>query len=567
MVLRCQTSGSGQPNGSDSREDFTERPNLDHVSTLLGRVELGTATKSIEWPFCIVLDSSRRRGALNDPADRVPIPWAWKMTLRPESRHSAEDREVPVVFVDLDGTLIRTDLLWEGLRLLLKTQRRALFLEAPLWLLRGKAAFKAELAQRAFPDPAELPYRQEVLEYLSAKKAEGHRLVLASASPSSWVHRVAEQTALFDHVLASSPEENLSGERKLSAIRDLIEEAPFEYIGNSRHDVPIWSKADLATGVAPTRTARRGLAPHPQSQILEIEEPSIWEKYALAFRPHQWVKNALLFVPLTLAHQLDDASKLLSTFSLFLAFCAVASAGYIVNDLMDIEDDRRHPTKSKRPLAMGTLSIPNALGAFVALLIFAALASYWLLPPAAASMTAGYFFLTLLYSLYLKEQLVADVFVLAGLYTYRVLAGGVAAEVEVSPWLLAFSTFFFFSLALIKRYTELLTCSEVDQPQDPSRRAYRYDDLPLVGSMGVAASTIAVLVLCLFVSSESVSLLYARPLILWLIPPIMYYWITRMWMLAHRGQVDADPVLFAVKDPTSLITGILLALVVWSAAA
>ena len=474
---------------------------------------------------------------------------------------------MPVVFVDLDGTLIRTDLLWEGLRLLLKSRKRALFLEAPRWLLRGKAAFKAELAQRVFPDPAALPYRHEVLEYLSAKKADGHQLILASASPAPWVHRVAEQTELFDRVLASSPEENLSGVRKLSAIRDLIEEAPFEYIGNSGHDVPIWSEADRATGVAPTRTARRGLAPHPQSQILEIQEPSRWRQYVRAFRPHQWVKNALLFVPLTLAHQLDNPSRLLSTFSLLLAFCAVASAGYVLNDLMDVEDDRRHPTKCKRPLAMGTLSIPAAVGAVVTLLIFAGLTSYWLLPPAAAGLTAGYFFLTVLYSFYLKEQLIADVFVLAGLYTYRVLAGGVAGGVAVSPWLLAFSTFFFVSLALIKRYTELLTSHQSATAQVSSRRAYRSDDLPLVEAMGIAAATIAILVLCLFVSSESVSLLYARPLILWLIPPIMYYWITRMWMLAHRGQVDADPVLFAVKDPTSLITGILLALVVWSAAA
>ena len=476
------------------------------------------------------------------------------------------DSPLPAVVVDLDGTLIQSDLLWEGLPLLLKRRPADFFLSAPLWLLRGKAGFKAQVADRVIPDVKTLPYRAEVLKYLSRAKNRGQTIVLASASPEQWVQPISDHLKLFDDTLASSDVINLAGGEKLKAIAELLNQEPFEYLGNSKADLPIWERATRATSVAASGSALRGLASNPAHRPLKLPSSSPTKSILRALRPHQWIKNALLFVPLSLAHQLADLSRLLPTLGIFVAFCAVASAGYILNDLMDVEDDRQHPTKCKRPIASGQLSIPAAISCFFVLLACAATISGALLSPAAGAMVSGYFFLTASYSFYFKEQLIADVFILAGLYTYRVLAGGVASEIEVSPWLLAFSTFFFVSLALVKRYTELLAQSYSDR-RPTSRRAYEVGDLPLVESMGIASATIAILVLCLFVSSDRVTLNYAHPLWLWLIPPLMYYWITRIWMLAHRGEVDADPVLFAAKDWMSIATGLILGVIVWSAAA
>ena len=484
------------------------------------------------------------------------------MTVVSEGR----DSPLPVVVVDLDGTLIQGDLLWESLWLLLKRFPKDFFLFAPLWLLQGKASFKNQLARRVVPKAENLAYRPEVLEYLAAAKARGQRIVLASASPHEWVQPVADHLHFFDETLSSTESINLAGAEKLKAVEALLGQAPFTYLGNSKADLPIWDKAHCATSVSPSRSALRGLAAHAQHQPLPVAAASPIKTALKAVRPHQWIKNALLFVPISLAHQLADVSRLLPTLAIFIAFCAVASAGYILNDLMDVEDDRQHPTKRKRPIASGQLAMPTAVLYLVALLASAAALSTLALSPAARAMVAGYFLLTVTYSFYFKEQLIADVFILAGLYTYRVLAGGVASGVEVSPWLLAFSTFFFVSLALVKRYTELLSQSKSDS-RTTSRRAYAVGDLPLIETMGVASATIAILVLCLFVSSESVTLHYARPLWLWMIPPLMYYWITRIWMIAHRGELDADPVLFAAKDRMSLATGVILAAIVWSAAA
>ena len=480
----------------------------------------------------------------------------------------SEDRDLPlpVVVVDLDGTLIRGDLLWESLWLLLKRFPKDFFFFLPLWLLRGKANFKHQLALRVSPNAENLAYRPEVIEYLSAAKARGQRIILASASPQEWVRPVAEHLDLFDETLASTESTNLSGAEKLRAVDHLLGSAPFTYLANSKADLPIWERAHCAMSVAPSRSALRGLADHTQHEPLPVAPVSAVKTGLRAVRPHQWIKNALLFVPIALGHQLADLSRLLPTLAIFIAFCAVASAGYILNDLMDVEDDRQHPTKQKRPIASGQLAMPTAVLYFFGLLAAAAAVSTLALSPAARAMVAGYFLLTVTYSFYFKEQLIADVFILAGLYTYRVLAGGVASDVDVSPWLLAFSTFFFVSLALVKRYTELLSQSQTDS-RTTSRRAYTVGDLPLVEAMWIASATIAILVLCLFVSSDSVTLHYDRPLWLWMIPPLMYYWITRIWMIAHRGELDADPVLFAAKDRMSLATGVILAAIIWSAAA
>jgi 4-hydroxybenzoate polyprenyltransferase len=279
-----------------------------------------------------------------------------------------------------------------------------------------------------------------------------------------------------------------------------------------------------------------------------------------ALRPHQWVKNSLIFAPLLLAHDIADPGRLVATVLGFVSFCALASAAYLVNDILDLEADRLHPRKRNRPFAAGTLQIRTGVVMAVALAVGGLAVSIALVSPLFTVMLGLYLVLTLLYSVYLKERLFLDVLLLAALYTQRVLAGGVAAEVPISPWLLAFSVFFFLSLAFVKRYVELLGAQR-DEESALARRAYRVEDLGLVETMGVASGYLSVLVLGLYVSSEDVTRLYSAPTLLWLITPIMLYWISRIWFLARRGSLHDDPVLFAAMDLQSYVCGALVVLV------
>lgn len=466
--------------------------------------------------------------------------------------------------MDLDGTLIRSDLLWECLCIFARSHPVRFFAEAPFWLLGGKAAFKARLAERVVPDASHLPYRPEVLDYLTRERAGGREIVLASASDEAWVRPVADHIGLFDDILASDGTTNLSGRAKLDAIQRRVGSNDFEYIGNSSADLPIWEQSEICTLVAPTRGARRGAAASGRPHETIVPPDSFWRPVLRVLRPHQWAKNALLFAPLLLAHQLSDRSRVLDTIIAFLCFCAVASAGYVINDLVDIEADRRHPSKHRRPLASGSLSISVAVALAALLLLGGVGASLLLLPGLSTLMLGGYLALTFSYSLYFKQQLFLDVVLLAGLYTHRVLAGGVAADVRVSPWLLAFSGFFFLSLALVKRYVELLDARDSERTAI-SRRAYQVDDLNMVETMGLSCAYISVLVLCLFVSSDDVTRLYRSPDLLWLMCPVMLYWISRIWLLARRGELNEDPVLFATSDKASYLAGALVLAVVMAA--
>jgi 4-hydroxybenzoate polyprenyltransferase len=459
--------------------------------------------------------------------------------------------------VDLDGTLIRSDLLWESLAQLARERPGDAFLRAPIWLMHGKAAFKAKLAERVMPDPLSLPYRPQVLAYMEDARAEGRRLILASASNGALTERVARHLGVFDDVIASDAEHNVSGEQKLAAIRASIGETPFEYLGNSSVDLPVWAGADRVTLVAPTAGARRAVAATGRPHDTLVPPDPLIGPLIRAMRPHQWAKNALLFAPLLLAHEITNVARLLDVVITFVCFCAVASAGYLLNDLLDIEADRRHRSKGRRPIASGSLSIPKAVCAMGLLLAAAFGSSMLLLSPACSLMLAAYLGLTLSYSFYFKQRLLLDVLVLAGLYTHRVLTGGVAAGVTVSPWLLAFSTFFFLSLALVKRYVELLEAQGQDK-QAIWRRAYQVVDLSIVETMGLSSAYISVLVLCLFVSGEDVSQLYQTPELLWLMCPVMLYWISRIWLLARRGDLHEDPVLFATTDWSSYVSGALI---------
>lgn len=478
------------------------------------------------------------------------------ISLEPESELQASSSPV---YVDLDGTLLSTDMLWETMWFLLCRAPLDAF-RFPLWLGQGKAGFKAEIASRVTFDASLLPYRSEVLDYLNAEKSKGRRLVLATASHELVAQPIAEHLGIFDAVLASTSETNLSGSTKLDAIREDCAGAPFEYLGNDSADIPIWQEASVATLVQPSRGATSAVAGLGcKVKELEVERPGAGPAIK-ALRSYQWVKNALLWIPILLAHEFANVGKVTSVAIAFACFCAIASATYMLNDLLDIESDRRHERKRKRPFAAGTLPIPTGVMMLSLLLLSGFGVSFIALPLVATGMLAIYTVLTISYSFYLKEKLFIDVLMLAGLFTHRVLSGAVAADVRLSPWLLAFSLFFFLSLALLKRYAELLA-TEGAGGESNSRRAYEVGDIGLVENMGLAAGYMAVLVLCLFVSSDDVSRLYPRPDLLWLVMPPFLYWISRMWFLARRKILLDDPVLFAATDRVSWLTGALIAIV------
>jgi 4-hydroxybenzoate polyprenyltransferase len=285
-----------------------------------------------------------------------------------------------------------------------------------------------------------------------------------------------------------------------------------------------------------------------------------------ALRPHQWTKNILVFVPVVMAHRILDRGVLISSIIAFVSFCAAASAGYVINDLTDIEHDRRHPTKYRRPIASGKVS-PRAAMTVVVVLVLLAIASTSLLPWSFALLLVLYEVLTTSYSLYLKRKLVADVITLAGLYTLRVFAGGAATGIVVSRWLLAFSMFLFLSLAFIKRYSELLGRSEEALTANAkiSGRGYRPSDSPMVGAMGSSSGYLAVLVVGLYVSSAEVMIQYRHPDLLWIICVVLLYWISRIWFLAGRRQLPDDPIVFAITDKSSILAGVLMAGIIWLA--
>lgn len=285
-----------------------------------------------------------------------------------------------------------------------------------------------------------------------------------------------------------------------------------------------------------------------------------------AVRPHHWVKNVLLLLPMLLAHEIGRREKWIVLWWAFVGFCLVASAGYVVNDLLDAAADRQHPLKASRPFASGALSRTTGVG-LAAGLFAAGLAVAWLgVSPAFTVMTVGYAALALLYSVQIKRVPVLDVLVLAGLYTLRLLAGGVAASTPVSPWLLSFAAYFFLSLATLKRYTELERLTGGDAALAGRRRGYEAGDLALLRVVGPASGYVSVLVLGLYVNSANVVLLYSHPVVLWLLTPLFLYWVTRLWFLANRDRVHDDPLVFAVSDPGSWIVGLLVVATVLAAA-
>jgi 4-hydroxybenzoate polyprenyltransferase len=279
-----------------------------------------------------------------------------------------------------------------------------------------------------------------------------------------------------------------------------------------------------------------------------------------ALRPHQWAKNVLVFVPLLTAHQLGETGALLAAGWAFLAFGFCASSVYLLNDMLDLDADRLHPRKSKRPFAAGQISLLYGF-ALTPLLLLGAFAIAASLPVEFFACLAAYYVLTLAYSFHLKRILMLDTICLAALYTSRIVAGAAAVSVTLSFWLLLFSVFLFLSLALVKRYAELEGMRRRQQLK-AAGRGYHIEDLPVLQSFGAAAGYLSVLVLALYINSPEVAELYTRPKVIWFLCALMLYWISRIWMKTHRGEMHDDPVIYALRDRISLGIGVLVAITV-----
>jgi 4-hydroxybenzoate polyprenyltransferase len=447
--------------------------------------------------------------------------------------------------------LIKTDLLLEAFLALLK--RNPLYLVAALlWLIKGKAYLKHQIAQRVQLDAGTLPYHGELLEALKKARAEGRRLVLATASDERLAHRVADHLQLFDAVFASDGETNLSGPDKRDRLVAEFGEQSFDYAGNSRSDLAVWAAARQAIVVNAGRgVLRAGLQ---VARIEEVYEDRIGrlKSYVRALRLHQWFKNLLLFVALLAVPQGYDVTLLAQAALAFLAFGLCASSVYILNDLLDLADDRQHPRKRRRPFAAGDLPLFAGLILIPILLALSGLASLFL-PVAFLRILAVYYALTLAYSFCLKRIAFLDVAVLAGLYTTRIIAGCAAIATGLSAWLLGASMLLFLSLALIKRYTELVNMGRVFGKQAKAR-SYRASDCKLLAILGGVCGYVAVFVLAIALyHGDPVQVLLQRHKLIWLLWPFLLYWITHMWRSALRGGMHDDPVVFVLRDRVSHI--------------
>lgn len=460
------------------------------------------------------------------------------------------DTSIPLC-VDLDGTLVRSDTLVENLLCLLRQGPWAAVLIGA-WLIGGRARFKAKLASRCALDVASLPANDEFLEWLRQQYRRGRRLVLCTAANHAVAEKVSARFGIFERVIASTDSVNLAGRSKAKRLIEEFGEQGFDYAGNERRDLHVWAAGRNAIIVAPTAALRRRLATVPrveQTFPADEQQAGTWLR---AMRIHQWSKNILIFLPAVASHSLIELPVLLASVLGFLIFGLCASGTYMLNDLMDLQADRQHPRKRKRPFASGELSLVKGL-----VVSFGLVGASLLLALAALGLPfflvlSLYVAVTLWYSGALKRIAMVDVLVLASLYSTRVIAGSAATGIVPSFWLLAFSMFMFLSLAMAKRYAELKLMLSSGK-SEISGRGYTADDLPLLQSSGLAAAYLSVLVLALYINSGA-EVLYSRVEAIWLLCPLLLYWTSRVWLKTHRGQMHDDPVIFALTDRPSILT-------------
>jgi len=460
----------------------------------------------------------------------------------------------PVLVIDLDHTLLCTDMLPETFWSACSHNSLHIIRSAGA-LIKGKAALKRYLADAATPDPATLPYNPAVIHYIRTWRDQGGRTALVTASDQKIAELIAHHINLFDEIHGSDGKINLKGEVKAQFLTHHFAATGFAYIGDSAADLPIWCQAQKAITVNASPALQKKVAAlgvvtehlHHQTQTVAA--------YFQALRPHQWAKNSLVFLPMLAAHQFTGETWLQSVWA-FIAFSLIASQVYILNDLSDLAADRAHPRKRHRPLASGAVPLIHgmllAAGLLCCSLVFASYLGTWFV-----SSLLIYYVITTAYSFLLKRYPIIDICVLSGLYTLRVVSGGIATGITLSAWLMMFSVFIFFALAALKRYTELVENQQSDQLV-MNRRGYDTGDTALILPMVLSAGYVAILIIALYISSPDIMRLYATPEALWGVCATLLYWINYVVMMTHRGQMHDDPILFAIKNRTSHICFLLI---------
>ncbi len=460
------------------------------------------------------------------------------------AKESTSDRQIPLC-VDLDGTLLRGNSLLEAVRAEV-LQRPAVLLKLPFWLLRGQAYLWRKVSDAPIHFNL-LPFRQTVVEQLGEARGEGRAVFLVTGASSSVAQGIADLLGIFDGVLATEGNERLVGDKKCELLTGRFGARGFDYIGDSRSDRKVWESARRAVLVNQPPVVERELEKRG-TVVKEVIRDGRGNAPAViaALRPHHWLKNLLVFLPGILAHNLLAPAVFWKSVLATVAFCFSASAVYLLNDLIDLDADRNHETKRNRPLASGALGIDQAVVLALALLA-GTVTICTRLPLPFAGAVCIYLLASLLYSLRLKTAVLVDVFTLAGLYALRVLAGGAATRIPISTWTLAFCIFLFLSLALLKRHAELQTWTD-EHKDGPVRRGYRKSDAGLIAALGISSGYVAVLVTALYIQSPAVVRLYSHPQRLWLVCPLLAFWVSRLWLISHRGELHEDPVLFAARE-------------------
>lgn len=466
------------------------------------------------------------------------------------------DTSLPLC-VDLDGTLIQTDSLLEScLRLIRQNPLMLIFL--PFWLLSGKAGFKQKISQHVELAPKSLPFNSGLLKYLTQQRLHNRHLVLVTAANKKIAEAISAHLNIFDEVIASDETQNLSGKNKAQVLIDKFGDKGFVYAGNANVDLDVWQHAASAIVVNGTNNlVNKAKRITTVEEIFPKDKNNILKIFLRAIRVHQWTKNLLIFTALILSHSWFNGDLVQTSILAFLAFCFAASSIYLINDLVDLEDDRKHQTKKNRPLAAGTLSIKTALLIIPVLLSFSFLFAS-LINSNFVIILAVYLILTTAYSLILKPIALIDVITLTSLYTIRIIAGAIAIDVPLSYWLLAFSMFIFLSLALIKRYSELKNLIQQGETNAVAR-GYHVDDLLAVSLFGICSGYLSVFILVLYTHDLQADTLYSSPDWLWFVAIAVLYWISRMWLLSFRGKMNEDPVLFAIHDRNSYVVSLIVA--------
>ncbi|MGE0173570.1 MAG: UbiA family prenyltransferase [Oligoflexales bacterium] len=468
------------------------------------------------------------------------------------------DERLPLC-VDLDGTLVRTDCLAEALFCLARRDFVS-FLISWTWLLRGSNYFRMRVFERANLKPESLPLNDTLIHQLRDLHSSGRKIYLVSHLPLSFTKKIAAHLEIFTDVIGPTENLALTTRNKGATLLNLFGKDGFQYVGNGYDDLPPWNYCQKAFVVSSNRRLIKQVQAMKPCQVLPTPRRTL-KHYRKAFRVHQWTKNLLVFVPLFLSHNFLDWQLYQNAVIAILSFCLVSSSVYMINDLLDLESDRAHPENKKRPFASGML--PLGFGVVIApMLLAGGLTAGSVISNEYLSVLAGYFVLTLAYSLRLKEIALVDTLILAALYSIRILAGSQATDVPISDWLIIFSCSLFFSLALLKRCSELNLLRSNAKTAN-SRRGYKFEDYDQIVSFGTSSGYLSILVLALYIHNQQSSATYQRPEVLWLFCPIMLYWMSRMWLKAHRGLMHSDPLVFAFKDRASYVI-IGISSVVWT---